>query len=172
MSKGIVVCGYPGTGKSSIAGYKKTIDLESSFFSDRSDKNWSRRYASVAIDIARQGYTVFVSTHKEVLEQLFAAGIPEESVKIVIFCPPRYWKQEWISRLDDRYKQNPCPKNLKALERVRNFYNDDIFELVNNERNWPVFQPEAMDYDLRNYVSAIQYEYLDNWKEVRDGEAN
>lgn len=32
MKKGLIICGYSGVGKSSIAGWNNCIDLESSYF--------------------------------------------------------------------------------------------------------------------------------------------
>ena len=70
---GLIICGYPGVGKSSIAGWHNCIDLESSFFSHRADipqklDYWVPQYCQVAIDLALQGYTVFTSTHHAVIE--------------------------------------------------------------------------------------------------------
>ena len=36
---GLIICGYPGVGKSSIAGWNNCIDLESSYFSHRNGVN-------------------------------------------------------------------------------------------------------------------------------------
>ena len=38
--KGLIICGYPGIGKSSIAGWNNCIDLESSYFS-RDEKGFA-----------------------------------------------------------------------------------------------------------------------------------
>ena len=74
--KGLIICGYPGIGKSSIAGWNNCIDLESSYFSRDEkgfalcDTDWVTRYCKLAFDLARQGFTVLLSCHELVRNQL------------------------------------------------------------------------------------------------------
>ena len=61
----MIICGFPGTGKSVMARYSKWVDLESTPFR----KNW-RLYAEVARHMSDHGHTVMVSTHPELLDEL------------------------------------------------------------------------------------------------------
>jgi len=62
----MIICGFPGTGKTTFARLTgKAVDLESTPFK----KNWLL-YAEVAKHMSDQGYTVMVSTHKEMFDAL------------------------------------------------------------------------------------------------------
>ena len=58
----MIICGFPGTGKSMMAKFSQWIDLESTPF----ERDWER-YAKVAKHMSDNGYTVMVSTHEELL---------------------------------------------------------------------------------------------------------
>ena len=69
----MIVIGYQGIGKSTLAQKQfKYIDLESSAL--RRDgvrwHNWYEPYCLVAEWLSKQGYIVFVSSHKEVRDYL------------------------------------------------------------------------------------------------------
>ena len=61
----MIICGFPGTGKTTMAKFSRWVDLESTPFR----KNW-RLYAEVAKYMSEQGYTVMISTHSELLDEL------------------------------------------------------------------------------------------------------
>lgn len=61
----MIICGFPGTGKSMMAKFSQWVDLESTPF----EKNWLL-YAKVAKHMSDQGYTVMVSTHEELIDAL------------------------------------------------------------------------------------------------------
>lgn len=64
--KGKIICGFAGIGKSTLAKkYANVVDLESMPF----EKDWDR-YAKVARHMAKNGYTVLLSCHKEIREKL------------------------------------------------------------------------------------------------------
>lgn len=63
----MIICGFPGTGKSTMAKFSRWVDLESTPFSLRGQ--WLL-YAEVAKHMSDNGYTVMVSTHEEMLEAL------------------------------------------------------------------------------------------------------
>ena len=69
----MIICGFPGTGKSTMAKFSKWVDLESTPFSRR---NQWLLYAEVAKHMSDNGYTVMVSTHKEMLDALEQIAAP------------------------------------------------------------------------------------------------
>lgn len=167
--KGLIICGYPGVGKSSIAGWNNCIDLESSCFSKRDDagtkNDWINDYCILAINLANQGFTVFTSTHSEVIQRLVLyKGFG--SVRIVIFAPKPEMRDEWAERLlkrclnDEPQNSQDNNKNYRALSRIC-MWHSDMKELM--EYNLPIYSPKSIDYDLRDYVKLIrQKEGLDD----------
>ena len=139
----MIYVGYPCIGKSSIAGQDNFIDLESSLFNDGSD-NWEKKYVNVAIELASQGYDVFVSSHKQVRETL-----KEMSVLFVCIFPDLKLENEWFNRTAQRYKLNPIKKNLDALQRVTVCYREDISDLL-KEKNIMVIRT-LDDYELKTF---------------------
>lgn len=155
--RGLIVCGYPGIGKTSIAGRHNCIDLESSLFShdidgDPIDPNiWVPRYCEVAKDLARQGYTVLTSTHKRVIET-FEQKKESDNVPKVIFCPRVEMKDAWVKRLKERYAKIPSEKNRRAYEYVLRHF-DDVKLLGGSLL--PCFSPIDISYDLDDCIYEI-----------------
>ena len=88
----MIICGFPGTGKSMMAKFSRWVDLESTPFK----KNWIL-YAEVAKHMSDNGYTVMISTHKEVLDALEQI---EASYTVVI--PPTTDKNTYLMRYEMR----------------------------------------------------------------------
>lgn len=88
----MIICGFPGTGKSMMAKFSQWVDLESTPFK----RNWLL-YAEVAKHMSDNGYTVMVSTHEEMLNALEQI---EASYTVVI--PPITDKDTYIHRYDMR----------------------------------------------------------------------
>lgn len=158
---GVIICGFPGIGKSSCAGWNRCIDLESSDFSQAGIKDWPQLYVNTAINLAKQGFTVFVSTHKQV--RYFLIQYQERCLKfrqlahevpVVIFCPQLNMKEAWIERLRTRYEKTKLTKDLHALRHAETFWEESITEMENC--GLPVVKPSAMDYDLKDYIYYIQ----------------
>lgn len=158
-TKGLIIIGYQGIGKSSIAGKYNCIDLESGNFwvdGQRAD-DWYAPYCEMAMDLANQGYVVLTSSHKVVYEYLAKAIRPENIGNIIIFCPPRTLKNEWIQRLKERYERTRTVKDYKALKNAEDRFDENIIELCSC--GLPVIQPSAMDYDLRDYVYYARHKW-------------
>lgn len=157
--KGLIVIGYQGIGKSSCAGKGNCIDLESGNFwiGGHRSNDWYIPYCNIAMDLANQGYTVFTSSHKVVYEHLASMPLMENVGKIVVFCPRCLWKKEWVERLQERFNKTGLQKDYKALMNAKDRYEENIFELVNC--GLPVYQPEAMDYDFRNYIYRMRIDW-------------
>lgn len=158
MTKGLVIIGYQGIGKSSLAGWSKCVDLESSnfFVGNKRADDWYIPYCQTALNIADQGYTVFVSSHKEVREFMSTVPLHENVSRVVVICPRRFMRDVWIERLQERYDRTQLVKDYKALMNAKERFEDNIVELCSC--GLPVVQISAMDYNLKNYVYMLQQE--------------
>lgn len=88
----MIICGFPGTGKTMMAKYLGWVDLESTPFK----KNWLL-YAEVAKHMSDNGYTVMISTHKEVLDAL-----EQIEAKYTVIIPPTTDKNTYLMRYEKR----------------------------------------------------------------------
>lgn len=147
MGKGLIIIGYPGIGKTTAAiELSNCVDLESSYFDNK------LRYCELAMDIAYQGNIVFVSSHKRVCEYFNSVPFRENVAKAIIICPRTTMKDEWIKKLEERYENSGLEKDWRALEFVRYNYTKSIVDLCSRYENLPVYQIEAMDYQLCDYI--------------------
>lgn len=145
----MIVIGYQGIGKSSLAGRNhRFIDLESGNFwvdGKRAD-DWYKPYCQIAEHLSQQGYIVFTSSHEVVREQL-----KNSNELIVVVYPSLELKSEWISKLQERYDRTGLQKDYKALMNAIDRYDDNIKELENYCQNTSMVCGLAltkMGYDL------------------------
>jgi len=151
--KGFIIIGYPGIGKSSCGGKLNCIDLESEsfFLNGHRVEDWYIVYCTIAMRLANQGFFVFVSSHKVVRDYLTSMPLMPNVEKIIIFCPGKQYKNEWIRRLKERYNKTGLDKDYRALDHVEQAFDSDIDELVNY--GLPVYQLDySSEYDLMDYV--------------------
>ncbi len=123
----MIIIGYQGIGKTTLSSTNKDfIDLESStFFVDGNRRrDWYLEYCNVAESLSRQGYNVFVSSHKEVRDRLRRS---DESVIAVV--PSLDLKDFWIEKLRIRSEEDPSIKNKKAYLNARDRYEENIKEI-------------------------------------------
>lgn len=140
----MIIIGYPGIGKSTLAGKDhKYIDLESSNFKFNGERSedWYKVYCKVAEDLSRQGYIVFVSCHSAVREEL------RNSREIVAVIFPTVKKEEWLTKLKDRYEETNSYKDEMAYKRVRDHYDEDIVDLCGCDIPYKMWLKD-MGYDL------------------------
>ena len=147
----MIVIGYQGIGKSTLSQKSfKYIDLESSALKkgDVRWHNWYEPYCMIAEWLSRQGYTVFVSSHKEVRDYLnkfckepFCAIIPSEDIK-----------DEWIERLRERHKQLPIDKNYRAYINAVDRFTENIREIKKDVAD--VREITSMHYELDKLIEA------------------
>lgn len=152
----MIIIGYPGIGKSTLAGrYKEYIDLESSNFNDDfglKPDGWFIPYCKVAEDLSKQGYRVFVSCHKEVQEYL------QDSVEYVALCyPSPKLKEDWIKRLLDRYEKTKLEKDINALTNCIRSYSDQIAALERNNFFTHRIVLEDINYTLDNEIDNLAF---------------
>lgn len=164
MSNNLIICGYPGIGKSSIAGWNHCVDLESSVFSQEVDyTKWVDIYCRTAINLASQGYTVFVSTHQSVVEYLHDAQLELRRVGVhgpFLVYPDKKLKYHWITKLLKRFQMNQNTKNYRAYERAMDHWDKDIAFLDSYAPSHSYAVHDAEKYDLKNIVQEIR-----NWTE-------
>lgn len=154
MRKGLIICGYPGVGKTAVGGWLNCIDLESSSF-DRIYFSWVETYVRVATDLASQGYTILTSTHAEVINKLKEAKkYADGKWDVVIFCPKKEMKDAWISRVNDRYLADKSFKNQRALMRVKERFDSDINDLQST--GLMCFSPSNMNYNFVDDILKIR----------------
>lgn len=88
----MIICGFPGVGKTTMARASQWIDLESTPF----QKDFET-YARVAKHMSDNGYNVMVSTHTELLYQFEKIGVP-----YTVVVPSLEEKIEYRKRYDAR----------------------------------------------------------------------
>ena len=143
----MIFCGYQGVGKSSICNRENGyIDFESStFFVNEIRPNvWIDIYINQAIDLNNQGYDVFLSTHKALRNRL-----NELNIDFTVITPSKDLKEQWIERLNNRYRNNPSIKNMKALKNAEECYEENVDDLC-SENN--VIMITSIKYDLKDFI--------------------
>lgn len=146
----MIILGYQGIGKSSLAGSNNCIDLESgNFWVDgiRRD-DWYKPYCKIANHLSEQGYTVFVSSHEVVRKEL-----EESNEDVVVIFPSLELKEQWIEKLKKRYDTTKLEKDFKALANAEDRYEDNIKELMCG--NLPYHEIRDINYDLKEIVNLL-----------------
>ena len=157
----MIVIGYQGIGKSTLAQKDfRYVDLESSALrqGDVRWHNWYEPYCMIAEWLSRQGYTVFVSSHKEVRDYLnefceepFCAVVPSESLK-----------DEWIDKLKKRFKQFPTDKNYRAYMNAVDRYTENVREIKEDVED--VREITSMSYELDRLIDTADTPQADEFK--------
>jgi hypothetical protein len=116
-------------------------------------------YVDVAISIACQGFTVFVSTHECVIQELeYRRTIPkllDEDYSAIIVAPSLDIKDAWVERLRERYEKTYWVKDKKALDRCKENYEDDISALF--ESKLPLFTIFDAEHGIGDYIFTIRH---------------
>ena len=156
----MIIIGYQGIGKSTLAGRDKCIDLESSNFwvNGKRAEDWYIPYCQIANHLSEQGYTVFVSSHAVVREEL-----KKSQEKVIVICPCPDLKDEWIKKLEDRYLYTKLEKDYKAWKNAEDRYLENINELTDGTFTW-YYIPD-MNYSLQFIVSLLQVEFM-GWRNI------
>ena len=145
----MIIVGYQGIGKSSISNSDtRCIDLESSnfFVGDKRPDDWYKYYVNIAKHLSAQGYTVFVSSHKVVRDELKATNAED----VAVCFPDINIKEQWIERLRDRYKRTGLDKDWRALLNAEQNYMSSILELYDEatKNGWETLIVGTTNYDL------------------------
>ena len=160
----MIVVGYQGIGKSTLAGKQDCIDLESSNFwvKDVRPDNWARIYCNIAEHLSAQGYTVFTSSHSAVRD-IFSEDIISGRSHEKIYCifPSPELKSHWIVKLKRRYDKSKSDKDRKAYLNALDRYEDNIRELSEWSYAEPVMLTD-MTYSLSTIIDRLQIANHDN----------
>lgn len=141
----MIVIGYQGIGKSSLAGRDhKYIDLESSNFwvDGKRAEDWYKPYCNIAEHLSKQGYIVFTSSHEVVRNRL-----AESTEPVVVVYPAPELKNMWIDKLENRYRDTRSEKDYKAMMNAKDRYLDNIQELATCEIPFKLVLKD-FNYDL------------------------
>ena len=154
---GIIVIGYQGIGKTSLVarGLANTvIDFESSLFKvdDKKNPDWYKIYCRQAVSIAKQGFTVLISSHKCVREEL--TTYKQDGFAIVTITPTYALKDKWIDRLEKRYKKDPNDKNFAAWKNAEEHFIENVNEIASEPAFSHIFI-DSMDYSLRSILNSL-----------------
>lgn len=148
----MIVMGYQGIGKSTLAGAdNKCIDLESSnFFVDGvRNENWYKIYSQIALNLSKQGFIVFTSTHKVVRDEIIENKGEED---VIIITPNLSLKEQWIEKLKNRYDETGKEKDYKAYIGAKTFYEENINDLMSTEGANAIITITSMDYSLKDIL--------------------
>ena len=157
----MIVIGYQGIGKSTLSSNSYSrIDLESSnfWFKGQRPDDWYIYYCQIAMGLSRQGYTVFVSSHKVVRDFLFE----HTHERVYVIYPALSLKDEWIRKLELRYNASQLEKDKKAYLNALDRYEDNIQEITAPYYSTnPYFKFKEIDtvnYNLNDIITqAEQY---------------
>jgi hypothetical protein len=152
----MIVIGYQGIGKSTLAGRDhRFIDLESSNFWVDGERahDWYKPYCQIAEHLSQQGYIVFTSSHKVVRDRLVDSQEP-----VVVVYPAPELKTAWVEKLCDRYHRTGLDKDYKAYMNAEALYDENIQELATCSIPFKLKLTE-IDYDLE--ASLIHFRNRD-----------
>lgn len=149
----IIICGFPGVGKTYFAKYMNEheirddfIDLESSPFKAK-DPNHPREYCEAITKAYLSGcYSyIFTSCHKEMREYLWEHHIP------YIIVMPQYDKEDdaWMTTRNEYMKRYLSRGNSYAF--IQKIYN-----------NWKDWMEEMLYHDPAPVIQLRRYSYIDD----------
>ena len=148
----MIVSGYQGIGKSSLAGKNNCIDLESGNFwidGERAD-DWYKVYCQIANHLSEQGYVVFVSSHEVVRKEL-----EKSKEQVFVIFPAIDLKDQWIAKLQNRYDKTKLDKDYRALMNAKDRYKENITELMRG--NLKFYEITKMTYQLESIIDYLDY---------------
>lgn len=147
----MIVIGYQGIGKTSLAKkYWNIIDLQSSlFFVDgMRPPHWQQIYCNLAEQLSGQGYIVFTSSHEIVRKKLL-----KTNERVFCIYPSLQLKDKWITKLHQRYIDQPTLKNKKAWLNAEDRYQLNIQEI--KKSGIPGWEIPNMDYDFESMIDWL-----------------
>lgn len=161
----MIIVGYPEIGKRTLAGEDNCIDLNFNLFypakcyMEKLQEISIRNYCDVAVDLSKQGYTVFVSSHEAVLNRLtYIAFTHNEDIAIIY--PSIKLKDEWIEKLKVICENINTMEAYNAWKNAEKMYDQNIKDLNDPDRamkyDFIRYEIESMDYDLSEILNRIK----------------
>lgn len=160
-----IIIGFPGVGKTTMCKENlDCIDLESSAFivEGKRHENWYKEYVNTAIYLSKNHH-VFVSSHDVVQDYLEEKRFSSMPTMIIVY-PDKSLKDEWLKRLENRYKTedlldrlnrqyiNNSDKNKRALEYVEKNW-DSCIEAI--EKRQYFYKLKISSIDQANNLESI-----------------
>lgn len=148
----MIIIGYQGIGKSTLAGKHNSIDLESGNFwvDGKRDPLWYKAYCNIALHLHRQGFVVMTSSH-EIVREYFKQIMTQEDRRATFVCCPDVWlKNAWLNKLEERYRTTQLDKDFKAWKNAEDRFVDNINELMTS--GFKTIVLETMSYDLAHEI--------------------
>lgn len=137
----MIICGFPGIGKSSISRtLPGIVDLESTPF----NKNWEI-YANV-IEHMNKNYIVLCSSHMDLRKEL-----NKRNINYIYVKPKKELKEEYI----ERYKKRGNDK--KFIEQLSDNW-DEYMKTLKNENVWELDSEEYL-YDVLEKIRLSKYNF-------------
>lgn len=158
---GMIIIGYQGIGKTTYASnHKNAIDLESSLFyvDGEHDDNWYIIYCRIAIALAKKGYIVFTSSHKEVVNEFTKYDNHDKDYTITIIAPDISLKNEWIKKLEYRWYDTNELKDYAAYKDANKNFKEEIDWLFSQNEFIKVAISE-MTYNFNVIIDGLIYLY-------------
>lgn len=149
----MIIVGYQGIGKSTLSNEDiNYIDLESGNFwidGKRAD-DWYKPYCKIAEHLSRQGYRVFVSSHKVVRDELKNCSEP------VMCCAPTLELEYfWVNKLFERFERDQTMKNFKAWKNAEDCYQENIKDIADS--GFPMIWIDNPEYNLSCKIIEAEY---------------
>lgn len=148
----MIVIGYQGIGKSTLSKKSfKYVDLESGNFWVRNHRysDWVQVYVNIATDLSKQGYVVFVSSHKAVREEISRRRTDQV---VVVIYPTLELKDYWIGKLQERYDRTESEKDFKALMNALSMFDENITDLQNEDPGFVKIPIQSENYNLEDLI--------------------
>ena len=178
----MIVMGYPAIGKTSLAekGFEY-IDLEATdFFVMRESKNgydsfrpgdWYKIYVNQVLTLHRQGYTVLISSHKDIRNRINyfrSIGQFNNEDQIFVCYPILSLKDQWIEKVKKRLEEDRSFKNIRAYDRVSKYYDQDILDL--SSAPFGQIKITTMNYDFESLILTYskRTEYLEERRQQEE----
>lgn len=143
----MIVIGYQGIGKSTLVKENNSfIDFESSNFkiNGKRPEGWEQMYCEAAMDLSRQGHTVFMASHKCIRDYLSKCS----DEVVIIIAPSLELKDQWLKKLRNRYKETGLEKDRLALLNAEDCFDENIKEIQSYANVFPFFEITKMNYQL------------------------
>lgn len=162
----MLICGYPGIGKSTLAKKRDDIiDLESHNFGRIIDgefkkyDGWWESYCRVAADLHNQGYIVLLANYMGICKWL-----KEHEYTVYGIYPGIEVKDYWLEKCKARWDASKSPKDERAYERVKDHFNEDI-GINNGKFGLRGYMIRDKDYSLESIIEYMRDKFIEDFEE-------